>query len=114
MTFTEEQAKEISDFLNKKIKKCPVCHGHHFELVNWIDYQECLVNNESTLLPCLLLNCENCGFIMEFFAIRTGLFKLSADSTELVWYKDNSKEPIEEPSKEPMGKILPFKKIESQ
>ena len=102
MKFNDEQNKEISAFLDKKIKKCPICYGRHFELFNGIDYQYRGVEEIIQLIPFILFTCINCGFMMQFLAISSGLFKFDDDQSELFWYKD----VIEKP----MGQVLPFKK----
>ncbi len=74
MKLTDEQFKEITDFLNERIKGCPACHKDDFELWDSLHYKEGVRDGIDEMIPFFLLICNNCGFNLEFLAEKSKLF----------------------------------------
>ena len=79
MPFTQEQFSAIRAALEKKAKDiCPICAGTDLYLVNrvtllplcdppfeWLD--------PPALMPCIAVNCKNCGFVSLFNVHTLGI-----------------------------------------
>ncbi len=83
----DDERKKIIDILNQRIGQsiCPICHKGHFSIVDGYssimlanNYHE--INLGGSVLPYVMLVCDNCGFISQHALGSLGLLEKKEES----------------------------------
>lgn len=85
----DDERKKIVDILNQRIgqSSCPICHKGHFSIVDGYSsnilansYHE--INLGGSVLPFVMLVCDNCGFISQHALGTLGLLVKQEESQD--------------------------------
>jgi predicted nucleic-acid-binding Zn-ribbon protein len=76
MALNQEQHAKVLAWLNRHLSKCPVCGSKDLELgeiTTGLPFSGGNVNIGGPTTPVVNVVCSQCGYVMQFSAIKLGL-----------------------------------------